>query len=96
MEFIIVIVSLVIFCALVWASIAAAIALRRIAAEAAQLRRIMGVLAETEIARGKNEISSIKCANGYAEMAQLVAMPDPHGTSASAARAAKINNIMRQ
>ena len=96
MDLIIIIVSLVIFCALVWAVISAAIALAHLAEEAAQLRRILGIIAETELARGKNEISSIQCANGYGEIAQLVAMPDPHGASASAARAAKIDTIMRQ
>ena len=89
-------VSLIVSIVLIACVIIAVRSLRRLADEAAQLRRILGVLAETEIARGKNEISSIQCANGYAEMAQLVAMPDPHGASASAARAAKINNIMRK
>jgi len=96
MELIIVIVSLAIFCALVWAAISAAIALAHLADEAAQLRRILGIIAETELARGRNEIASIQCANGYGDSAQLVAMPDPHGASSSAARAAKIDTIMRQ
>lgn len=89
-------VSLAVAIVLIACAIIAARALKRLADEAAQLRRILGIVAETQLARGKNEISSIQCANGYAEIAQLVAMPDPHGASAGAARAAKIDTIMRQ
>ena len=89
-------VSLAVSIVLIACAITAARALKRLADEAAQLRRILGIIAETELARGRNEIASIQCANGYGDSAQLVAMPDPHGASSSAARAAKIDTIMRQ
>lgn len=89
-------VSLAVSIVLIVCAITAARALRRLADEAAHLRRILGIVAETQLARGKNEIAGIQCANGYGETAQLVSMPDPHSASASAARAAKIDNIMRQ
>ena len=94
--FFVALVSLAVSIVLIACAIIAARSLRRLADEAAQLRRILGIIAETELARGRNEIASIQCANGYADKAQLVSMPDPHGASAGAARAAKIGAIMRQ
>lgn len=96
MDLIIIIVSLVIFCALVWAAISAAIALAHLADEAAKLRRILGILAETQLARGDNEIASIQAANGLAESVRLHSMPRPQGETEQGRRAAKIDTIMRQ
>jgi hypothetical protein len=95
MELIIAVVSLAVFVALVWAAIAAASALERIAKEAAQMRQILGIIAETELARGKNELANIELATGSAESAHLYPMPTPHGESEANKRAAKINSIMR-
>lgn len=96
MELIIVIVSLAIFCALVWAAISAAIALAHLADEAAKLRRILGILAETQLARGDNEIASIQAANGLAESIHLADMPHPQRQTEQSRRASKIDTIMRQ
>lgn len=97
MDLIIIIVSLVIFCALVWAAISAAIALAHLADEAAKLRRILGILAETQLARGDNEIASIQAANGLAESVRLHSMPDPHGqnTQSSMRPPSKLSNEVR-
>ena len=94
--FFVALVSLAVSIVLIACAIIAARSLRRLADEAAQLRRILGIIAETELARGRNEIASIQCANGAGEIAQLVSMPDPHGASSRAPRAAKIDTIMRQ
>ena len=88
--------SLASFAALVACAIIATQAVKKIAAEAAQLRRILGVVAETQFARGDNEIASIQAANGLAESIHLHSMPRPQGETEQGRRAAKINNIMRQ
>ena len=89
-------VSLVVSIILIACAIIAARALRRLADEAAKLRRILGILAETQLARGDNEIASIQAANGLAESVRLHSMPRPQGETEQGRRAAKIDTIMRQ
>ena len=69
-------VSLAVSIVLIACAITAARALRRLADEAAQLRRILGIIAETELARGKNELANIELTTGNAESAHLYQMPE--------------------
>ena len=88
--------SLASFVALVACAIIATKAVEKIAAEAAQMRRIIGIMAETQLARGDNEIAEIQAANGLVESIRLQSMPHPHGETEQSRRAAKIDTIMRQ
>lgn len=89
--------SLASFFALVACAIIATRAVKKIAAEAAQLRRILGIVAETQLARGDNEIASIQADNGLVEGIRLAEFgPLAQLETNQSRRAAKIDAIMRQ
>ena len=93
MEFFIALVSLGIGATFLACAIVATLALRKIAAEAAATRRLVRFIAETQLARGENELAEIKIANGIGDQAQLCDMPGG-GESNADRRNRKISSIL--